>query len=63
MRVEMKELKSLIIDVENKRYLLNGKEMAGISHLDLDFDNGKWTLLITKDEMYQTTPDATKVTE
>lgn len=59
----MKELKSLIIDVENKRYLLNGKEMAGISRLDLDFDNGKWTLLITKDEMYQTAPDATKVTE
>lgn len=63
MRVEMKKLKSLIIDVENKRYLLNGKEMAGISRLDLDFDNGKWTLLITKDEMYQTAPDATKVTE
>ncbi|MBS4967395.1 MAG: hypothetical protein ACLRPV_01460 [Lacrimispora saccharolytica] len=63
MRVEMKELKSLIIDVENKRYLLNGEEMAGISRLDLDFANGKWTLLITKDEMYQTAPGAEKVTE
>lgn len=56
MLVEHKELKSLFIDVENNRYELNGNPMTGINRLDLDFDNGKWTLLVTKDEMYQATP-------
>lgn len=54
MLVEKKKLKSLVIDVENNRYELNGMTMSGVSRLDLDFDNGEWTLLITKDEMYQT---------
>lgn len=52
--VEKRELKSLLIDVEKNRYELNGVELNGVSRLGLDFDNGKWTLLITKDEMYQT---------
>lgn len=56
MTVERKVLRSLIIDVENNRYELNGVEMKGVSRVDLDFNNGKWTLFVTKDEMYQTAP-------
>ena len=52
MVVERKELKSIEIDIEKKVFKLNGKDMIGISRLDLDFDNGKWTLLVTKDEIY-----------
>lgn len=51
-----KTLESLVIDVKNNRYELNGMPMDGVSRLDLDFDKGKWTLLVTKDEMYQATP-------
>lgn len=61
MFVERIALESLVIDVKNNRYELNGMTMNGVSRLDLDFDNGKWTLLITKEEMYQTAP--TKSTE
>ena len=56
MEINREPLKSLLIDVENDRYELNGKPMEGISRLDIDFDNGKWTLLITRDEFYQTVP-------
>lgn len=56
MGITREPLKSLLIDVENGRYELNGKPMEGISRLDIDFDNGKWTLLITRDEFYQTAP-------
>ncbi len=56
MGITREPLKSLLIDVENDRYELNGKPMEGISRLDIDFDNGKWTLLITRDEFYQTAP-------
>lgn len=52
--VEKKELESLVIDVKNNRYELNGTTMKGVSRLNVDFENGRWTLLITKDEMYQT---------
>lgn len=59
MRVEKRELRSLVIDVENRKYELNGAEMKGVSRLDLDFNNGKWTLFVTKDEMYQTASQGT----
>ena len=50
--VERKELKSLEINIEKGIYLLNGVELKGISRLDIDFNNGKWSLLVTKDELY-----------
>lgn len=52
MTVERKELKSLEIDIEKKIFKLNGEDMTGVSRIDLDFDNGKWTLFVTKDVMY-----------
>ena len=54
MIVAKNTLESLAIDVKSNWYELNGVTMSGVSKLDLDFDNGKWTLLITKEEMYQT---------
>lgn len=56
MKVNREPLKSLLVDVENDRYELNGEPMDGISRLDMDFDNGKWTLLVTRDEFYQAAP-------
>lgn len=50
--VERKEFKSLEINIEKGVFLLNEEKMRGVSRIDLDFDNGKWTLLVTKDEMY-----------
>ena len=48
------ELKSLIIDVENNIYKLNGENIGGyVSELELVFAKGKWSLQITKDEFYE----------
>lgn len=49
---EKMELKSIKIDLEKKSYELNGQKMNGISSLILEFNNGSWTLLVTKDELY-----------
>lgn len=60
MIVEREKLKSLVIDVEKNRFELNGEPMKCVSRMDLDFDNGKWTLLVTKDVLYDSTaPDET----
>lgn len=50
--VERKRLNSLVIDLEKGIYLLNGEDMKGVSRLDIEFDNGNWTLLVTKEEIY-----------
>lgn len=56
--VERKKFKSLEIDVEKGIYKLNGENMEMISEINLDFDNGKWTLLVTREEIYeQATPE------
>lgn len=44
--------KSIHIDTEKGVYLLNGEDMKYISHLDLEYENGKWSLSVTKDEFY-----------
>ena len=45
--------KSLHIDIEKDEYLLNGESMEMVRHLVLEFTNGKWSLLVTKDELYK----------
>lgn len=50
--VEKKKLESLEIDIKKRIFKLNGKEMKGISRLDIDYDNGSWTLFVTKDVVY-----------
>lgn len=53
MFVERKEFKSLQINLEKGIFLLNGEDMKGIYRLDLEFDNGKWGLLISREESYE----------
>ena len=50
--VERKSFKSIHIDTEKGIYLLNGEEVPMVSRIDLEFNNGKWLLLITRDELY-----------
>lgn len=59
---EKKKFKSIHIDTEKGIYLINGKEERLIRRLELEFNNGIWSLSITKDEHFEQT--ATKdVTE
>lgn len=53
MVIEKKELKSVEIDIQKRIFKLNGEDMKGISRLDIEFFNGKWTLIVTKDEFYE----------
>lgn len=46
------KFKSIHIDVEKGICLLNGEDMKYISRLDLEYENGKWSLSVTKDEFY-----------
>ena len=50
--VQRKPFKSIHIDTEKGIYLLNGEEVPMVSRVDLEFINGKWSLLITRDELY-----------
>ena len=50
--VERKSFKSIHIDTEKRIYLLNGEEVPMVSRINLEFNNGKWSLLITRDELY-----------
>lgn len=50
--VERKSFKSIHIDTEKRIYLLNGEEVPMVSRINLEFNNGKWLLLITRDELY-----------
>lgn len=60
MVVETKKLKSLEINIEKGVFKLNGEDMKGVSRLDIDYDNGNWTLFVTKDIVYsQTASDNT----
>ena len=50
--VERKEFHSLEIDVENGVYKLNGEPMGKfVERVDLQYENGKWLLLITYTEI------------
>ena len=60
--VERRPFKSLHIDAEKGEFLLNGKHMDLVSRINLEFDNGKWVLLVTRDELYaQAAPIESKV--
>lgn len=51
--VERKTFESLYVDLRKKEFLLNGEPMEMITGLDLKFDNGEWSLLVTHDERYE----------
>lgn len=50
--VERKPFKSIHIDIDKGICLLNGKALSMVSRCNLEFNNGKWSLLITRDELY-----------
>ena len=52
MALKSKPFESLHIDVKKGEFFLNGESMKAVSHLELEFDNGKWSLLVTRDELY-----------
>lgn len=58
------KLQSLHISMKNRRgaCVVNGKDISNsVNHLELTFDNGEWSLMISEDTLY-TTNDR-KVTE
>ena len=56
--MESKEkLQSLHISMENRRgvCVVNGKDISNnVKHLELTFDNGEWSLMISEDTLYTT---------
>ncbi len=50
-----KEFKSIHIDTEKGIYLLNGEAMRHVSRLNLEFEDGGWSLSVVKDEFYSQT--------
>lgn len=63
MVVERKVLKSLEINLEKGIFKLNGEDMERIYRLAVDFDNGRWSLLVEKEEIYTQEATIQKVTE
>lgn len=53
MALESKPFESLYIDAKKGEFLLNGESVKEISHLELEFNNGEWSLLVTRDEWYK----------
>lgn len=51
--VVRKKLKSLKIDVEKGEFFLNDEPLLGVCRLDIEFVNGNWSLLVTRDELYE----------
>lgn len=50
--VERKPFKSIHVDLEKGVFLINGEALPMVNRIDLEFNNGKWSLLITRDELY-----------
>ena len=49
----MEEFEDIHIDLNKKIFQLNGKNLNRVSKLELTFENGKWSLLVSKDEIYE----------
>lgn len=50
--IERKKLETLEININDQIYKLNGNNMLGVKKLVIEFFNGDWSLLVTKDEIY-----------
>lgn len=51
--VERIPFQSLHIDARKGEFFINGEEIKLVSRINLEFDNGKWLLLVTRDELYE----------
>ena len=55
----MEKLKSIHIDVEKGIYEVNGRDVSETGkYLQLTFENGQWSLVITEDTIYSSDPVA-----
>nr|DAF06775.1 MAG TPA: hypothetical protein [Caudoviricetes sp.] len=52
-----KELKSIHVDFDKKIFELNGKILEKCSFLNIRYENGIWSVDITKDEVYVSPTD------
>lgn len=52
---EAEELKTFFLDIDSAIMLVNGKEKNNVAAFSLVFDNGKYGLSITYDEIYEAT--------
>lgn len=50
--VEIKELRSIHVDLEKKIYEINGEPMSCVRELNLVLDADGWSLRISKDEWF-----------
>ena len=50
---EVEELKSFFLDIGSAIMLVNGKEKNNVTAFSLVFDNGKYGLSITHDDIYE----------
>lgn len=51
--MEIAKLKSLIINVEDNIFKLNGEDIGDTTtELHLDYENGEWSLQVTRDHTY-----------
>lgn len=50
--IERKRLETLEINIKDQIYKLNGNDMLGVKRLVIEFFDGDWSLLVTKDEIY-----------
>lgn len=49
------ELKSLVLDIENGIFTVNGRDISESGkELHLDFEDGNWSLMISEDHIYST---------
>lgn len=51
--MDINKLKSLYLDFEKGVFKLNDEDMDAVFELHLDFEEGKWFLTLTKDEVYE----------
>lgn len=51
--MEAKTFKSIHIDLEKGIYQINGEEVPKVSHMELLFEKGIWSLVISRDEFYR----------
>lgn len=53
MMTEEKELKTFLLNTENGTVLVNGEEIKRVTALTLVFEDGKYGLVITRDEFFK----------
>lgn len=62
--MKYEKLESLYIDVEKDIYKVNGRDISKSGHyLNLTFENGEWSLMITEDLFFSTSDQQLYISE